>query len=63
MFPGGGLATGVLDYRAILPAIVRSGYAGPFTIEFLAADERPVEEKLAADAAFVRGILAELGVG
>jgi sugar phosphate isomerase/epimerase len=62
MFPGGGLATGVLDYRAILGAAVRAGYRGPFTIEFLAADDRPVEEKLAADAAFVRGILAELGV-
>jgi sugar phosphate isomerase/epimerase len=61
MFPGGSLAGGVLDYRAILPAAVRAGYRGPFTIEFLAADERPVEEKLAADAAFVRGILADLG--
>ena len=28
------------------------------TFEFLAADERPVEEKLAEDVAFVRGILA-----
>lgn len=60
MFPGGGLSSGVLDYRAILAAAVRGGYRGPYTIEFLAADERPVEEKLAADAAFVRGLLAEL---
>lgn len=63
MFPGGGLKTGVLDYRAILGAAVRAGYEGPLTIEFLAADERPVEEKLAADAAFIRGILSELSGG
>lgn len=61
MFPGGGLASGVLDYRAILGAALRAGYDGPLTIEFLAADERPLEEKLAADAAFVRGVLTELG--
>ena len=63
MFPGGGLATGALDYRAILGAVIGTGYVGPLTIEFLAADERSVEEKLAADTAFVRGILAELGAG
>jgi len=62
MLPGGGLATGALDYRAILTAAVRAGYRAPFTIEFLAADERPVETKLAADAAFVRGVLAGLDV-
>jgi len=60
VFPGGSLADGVLDYRAILGAALRAGYAGPLTIEFLAADERPVEEKLAADVAFVRAVLAEL---
>lgn len=61
MFPGGALDGGVLDYRAILTAAHHAGYRGPYTIEFLAADERPVEEKLAADAAFVRGVLASLG--
>ena len=60
MFPGGSLSSGVLDYRAILAAARRGGYRGPMTIEFLAADERPVEEKLAADATFVRRVLAEL---
>ena len=59
LLPGGSLATGVLDYRAILQSAIDAGYRGPMTIEFLAADERPVEEKLAADVAFVRGLLAE----
>ncbi|HVM96578.1 MAG TPA: TIM barrel protein [Candidatus Acidoferrales bacterium] len=57
VIPGGSLADGVLDYGAILPAALRAGYSGPLTIEFLAADERPLEEKLAADVAFVRDIL------
>lgn len=61
VLPGGSLAEGILDYRAILAAAFRAGYAGPLTIEFLAADERSVEEKLAADLAFVRGVLAEVG--
>jgi sugar phosphate isomerase/epimerase len=60
LFPGGGIAHGVLDYRAILGAAARAGYRGPLTIEFLAADPRPVEEKLAEDVAFVRQVLAEL---
>ncbi len=60
VLPGGSLADGVLDYRAILPAALRAGYRGPLTIEFLAADERSVEEKLAADVAFVREVLAGL---
>jgi len=58
LFPGGSLADGALDYRAILPAAIRAGYDGPLTIEFLAADPRSVEEKLAADVAFVRSVLA-----
>jgi sugar phosphate isomerase/epimerase len=57
LFPGGSLGGGVLDYRAILTAALDAGYSGPFTIEFLAADPRPVEEKLAEDVAFVRSIL------
>ncbi len=60
LLPGGSLADGVLDYRAILRAAYGAGYRGPFTIEFLVADPRPVEEKLAADVAFVRSVLAEL---
>lgn len=60
MFPGGSLAGGALDYRAILTAAARAEYRGPMTIEFLAADDRSTEDKLAADAAFVRGILAAL---
>ena len=60
VIPGGSLAGGVLDYRAILAAVVGAGYDGPLTIEFLAADERPVEEKLAADVTFVRALLQDL---
>lgn len=56
---GAALADGVLDYRAILAAALDAGYAGPMTIEFLAADARSVADKLAADVAFVRGVLAE----
>jgi sugar phosphate isomerase/epimerase len=59
VFPGGSLTGGVLDYRAILKASLDAGYDGPMTIEFLAADPRPVEEKLAEDVAFVRRILDE----
>ncbi|MBI3784684.1 MAG: sugar phosphate isomerase/epimerase [Deltaproteobacteria bacterium] len=63
VIPGGSLADGVLDYRAILGAALRAGYDGPLTIEFLAADERSVEEKLAADVAFVRQVLAKIEHG
>jgi L-ribulose-5-phosphate 3-epimerase len=61
MPPGGSLAGGVLDYRAVLAAAFEAGYAGPLAIEFLSFEPKPVEEKLAADVAFVRGLLAELG--
>lgn len=61
LLPGGSLEDGVLDYAAILPAALGAGYAGPMTIEFLAADARPVEEKLAADVAYVRRLLAANG--
>lgn len=63
LMPGGSLEGGVLDYRAILGAALAAGYRGPLTIEFLAADPRPVEEKLAADVAFVRAVLADFGSG
>ena len=62
LLPGGSLEGGVLDYRAILAAAVGGGYKGPLTIEFLAADERSVEEKLAGDVAFVRRVLREIRV-
>lgn len=61
MPPGGSLAGGVLDYRAILGAAFAAGYTGPLTIEFLSFEPKPVEEKLAADVAWLRGVLAELG--
>jgi len=61
LLPGGTLAGGALDYRAILRAAVATGYDGPMTIEFLAADARPIEDKLAEDVAFVRAVLASLG--
>lgn len=56
---GASLADGVLDYRAILASALDAGYAGPMTFEFLAADARPLEDKLAADVAFVRAVLAD----
>jgi len=62
LYPGGSLEGGFLDYRAILKAAVAAGYDGPMTIEFLAADERSVQEKLAADVRFVRAVLDDLGV-
>jgi sugar phosphate isomerase/epimerase len=57
--PGGSLEGGVLDYRAILFAALEAGYAGPLTIEFLSWEPKSVEQKLAADVAFVRALLAE----
>lgn len=63
MPPGGSLASGVLDYRAILAAAFAAGYAGPLTIEFLSFEPRPVEDKLAEDVVWLRGVLAELGAG
>ena len=60
MPPGAPLGTGVLDYRTILAAAFEAGYAGPLTIEFLSWEKKPVEEKLATDAAWLRSVLAEL---
>lgn len=60
LLPGGSLADGVLDYRALLSAAIGAGYDGPLTLEFLAADPRSIEEKLAADVAFVREVLRSL---
>jgi sugar phosphate isomerase/epimerase len=60
LLPGASLADGVLDYREILRAGFEAGYEGPLTIEFLSHAPRPVEEKLAEEVAFVRGILDEI---
>jgi sugar phosphate isomerase/epimerase len=54
---GGSLARGVLDLRKLVAAILEAGYDGPMTIEFLAFDARPLEERLAADVAFLRDVL------
>jgi sugar phosphate isomerase/epimerase len=58
LLPGGSLAGGALDYRAILRAALRAGYAGPLTIEFLSWEQRSTEDKLRDDVAFVREVLA-----
>lgn len=58
---GGDLERGVLDYRAILAAALDAGYRGPYTIEFLAFDARPLEGKVAESVAWLRGVLEELG--
>jgi sugar phosphate isomerase/epimerase len=60
MPPGGTLAGGVFDYRAILAAARDAGYVDPLTIEFLSFEPKPVEAKLAADAAWLREAVAEL---
>jgi sugar phosphate isomerase/epimerase len=57
--PGGSLEGGVLDYQRILNAALDAGYSGPMTFEFLSWEPKPLEEKLAADVAFVRRVLAE----
>ena len=44
-------------------AAFAAGYAGPLTIEFLSFEPRPVEDKLAEDVVWLRGVLAELGAG
>ena len=60
LLPGGSLAGGALDYRAILRAALDAGYAGPLTLEFLSFEPMPVEEKLAADVAHLESLLAEI---
>jgi hypothetical protein len=63
MPPGASLAGGVLDYRAILAAAFAASYAGPLTIEFLSWEPKPVEAKVAEDAAWLRALLAEIDRG
>jgi sugar phosphate isomerase/epimerase len=61
--PGGSLEGGVLDYQALLGAVFEAGYDGPMTIEFVSWEPRPLEEKLAADVAYLRALLSQLGRG
>jgi sugar phosphate isomerase/epimerase len=60
LLPGGSLAEGALDYRAILSAALRAGYAGPLAVEFLSFEPKPLEEKLSADVRWLRDFLARL---
>ena len=60
MPPGAALGRGVLDYRAILAAAFEAGYAGPLTIEFLSWEPKPVDAKVADDAAWLRGVIDAL---
>lgn len=53
---GAGLADGEVDYGALLVAAARAGYRGPISIEFLAADGRPLAERVASDARTLRGL-------
>ncbi len=57
---GASLEAGALDLRALLAAAARAGYAGPLAIEFVSFEDRPLEEKLAADLRWLRRTLAEL---
>ncbi|MCP3987061.1 MAG: TIM barrel protein [bacterium] len=59
LLPGGSLENGVLDYRALLNAALAAGYEGPMTVEFLSFEDRPLQERLARDVAWVRKVLAE----
>lgn len=61
LLPGGDLEGGAIDYRALLGAAIDAGYAGPFTLEFVSWAELPLEEKVARDLAYARGLLSELG--
>jgi sugar phosphate isomerase/epimerase len=58
---GGDLESGQLDYRVILAAAIEAGYRGPYGIEFVAFDARPLEEKVTAGVAWLRRTLVELG--
>lgn len=60
MPPGAALGRGVLDYRAILAAAFAAGYAGPLTIEFLSWEPKPVDAKVAEDAAWLRAVIDDL---
>jgi 3-dehydroshikimate dehydratase len=61
LLPGGSLAEGALDYRAILPAALEAGYSGPMSLEFVSFESRSLEAKLADDRAFLHDVLATTG--
>lgn len=54
---GGDLRRGMVDYRVLIPAIATAGFDGPYAIEFVGADGRALEEKLADGLSFVRDTL------
>jgi sugar phosphate isomerase/epimerase len=58
---GGDLETGVLDYGPIFRAAVEAGYRGPYGIEFVAFDPRPLEGKIADGIAWLRRALEKAG--
>jgi len=58
---GGDLEKGEPDYEAILRAAVEAGYRGPYGIEFLAFDERPLEGKVADGVGWLRRTLEAVG--
>lgn len=51
---GGGIESGLLDYRDLVARAVAAGYTGPYVIEFLAFDDVPFEAKLEHDLAYLR---------
>jgi len=58
---GGDLEGGVLAYPEIFAAAVGAGYRGPYGIEFVAFDDRPLEAKVAGGVAWLRGALEAVG--
>lgn len=60
MQPWESLENGILDYKAILQALVGAGYKGPLAIEFLPDVGKSPFELLSADVAFVRRVLEEV---
>lgn len=59
--PFASIAGGVLDWHAILAAALAAGYDGAASIEFVdSAGERPAQEKLRDDVAFLRRVLDEI---
>lgn len=61
LLPGGDLEGGAIDYRALLGVALDAGYVGPFTLEFVSWADLPLEEKVARDLGYARGLLTELG--
>lgn len=52
---GAPLASGALDYRAVLRAAIDAGYAGPLVLEFTSDDESvSLEARVGADFEFLR---------